>query len=448
MNIDSHTLKDLEIFRTEDKGISVYDFLFKTQTTGGEFRLREKFRHPPASLKSMLEHQETIAFLVKNIRLFYLPYNDHQMKSLEEYLSTNIEVVKDDRLIESIRFWITDINAFNYIKYSLQEIIAFTSSIYKVLYEKKDHLPVLLRKAFDELDQIFHSKEFRDIIHQQVKKKPSIREILVADRVLRTSLKPNIIRITAWYYELDALLAMAKATHHHHFTFPLFSNKDEVHLVAEGLYHPLLTNPVPVDLAIQKDRNFVFLTGPNMSGKTTFLKSLGLAVYFAHLGMGVPASRLELTYFDRMFTSITITDNILAGYSFFFSEVARIKDLGAYLNKKEKVCVIFDELFRGTNVTDAYDATILIIEKLVQWKSSIFVVSSHLLEVWNKISHFKNIQSVCFESFVEEEEPVFTYKLLPGVSNLRLGLKIIQKEGLTELLQNKDSDDHIENSRS
>jgi len=442
MNIDSQTLKDLEIFKTEEKGISVYDFLFKTQTTGGEFRLREKFRHPPTSLKSVLEHQETIVFLVNNIRLFYLPYNDHQMKSLEEYLSTNIEVVKDNRFIESFRFWITDINAFHYIKYSLQEVIAFTSSFYKVLYDKKDHLPVLLRKAFDELDQIFHSKEFRDIIQQQVIKKHSIREILVADRVLRTYLKPNIIRITAWYYELDALLAMAKVTHHHHFAIPIFSNIDDVHLVAEGLYHPLLKNAVPVDPEISKDRNFVFLTGPNMSGKTTFLKSLGLAVYFAHLGMGVPASRFELKYFDRLFTSITIRDNILAGYSFFYSEVARIKELGAHLNRNEKVCVIFDELFRGTNVTDAYDSTILIIEKLVQWKSSIFVVSSHLLEVWNKISHFKNIQSVCFESFLKDEEPVFTFKLLSGGSNLRLGLKIIQKEGLTEPLQKKDSNDY------
>lgn len=449
MHIDSHTLKDMEIFKTEDKGISVFDFLFKTQTKGGQFRLREKFNHPPANLQSVMEHQEAIAFLLKNIRLFYLPYNDHQMKSLEEYIYSNIEVVNNNRCITSLKFWLTDINAYHYIKFSLQEIIAFISSFYKVLYDKRDHLPVLLRRAFDELDQIFHSEEFRDILYQQVKKKKhSIRKILVADRVLRTSLKPNIIRITAWYYELDVLLAMAKVTQHYHFTFPLFSNKEEVHLLAEGLYHPLLRNPVPVDFELQKNRNFAFLTGPNMSGKTTFLKSLGLAVYFAHLGMGVPASRFELTYFDRLFTSITISDNILTGYSFFFSEVVRIKELGTHLNRQEKVCVIFDELFRGTNVTDAFDATVLIIEKLVQWETSIFVISSHLLEVWNEINHFKNIQSLYFESFIEDEEPVFTYKLLPGVSNMRLGLKIIQKEKLTELLQNRNSNDIRENSGS
>ena len=162
----------------------------------------------------------------------------------------------------------------------------------------------------------------------------------------------------------------------------------------------------------------------------------------------VPASRFELTYFDRLFTSITISDNILTGYSFFFSEVVRIKELGTHLNRQEKVCVIFDELFRGTNVTDAFDATVLIIEKLVQWETSIFVISSHLLEVWNEINHFKNIQSLYFESFIEDEEPVFTYKLLPGVSNMRLGLKIIQKEKLTELLQNRNSNDIRENSGS
>lgn len=185
-----------------------------------------------------------------------------------------------------------------------------------------------------------------------------------------------------------------------------------------------------------------------MSGKTTFLKATALAVLFAHVGMGVPAKNMELSYFDRLFTSLNITDSILSGYSYFLSEVKRVRELAEALSNGEKVFSLCDELFRGTNVKDAYDATVMVISGLTLWRNSIFVLSSHLCEVWGKIEHFSNVRSLYFESEINDGAPVFTYRLISGISDMRLGLKIIENEKIMELLKHQTNKNNYENFRS
>jgi DNA mismatch repair ATPase MutS len=201
----------------------------------------------------------------------------------------------------------------------------------------------------------------------------------------------------------------------------------------------LLRNPVPYDLTMDSLFNFVFLTGPNMAGKTTFLKAAGTAIYLAHLGMGTPAQSARVSYFDRLFTSLNITDSIATGYSFFYSEVMRVKQLAESLNRGERTFSLFDELFRGTNVKDAYDASVMIISGLVRWNKSMFILSSHLWELWEKINVFTNIKELCFESEVRNGEPVFTYHILQGVSDMRLGMTIINNEKVMDLLNNNEN---------
>ena len=177
-----------------------------------------------------------------------------------------------------------------------------------------------------------------------------------------------------------------------------------------------------------------------MSGKTTLMKAIGLTVYLAHLGMGVPALKLSLRYFDRLFTSLNINDSILTGYSFFFNEVKRVKQLAESLNSGEKVFSLLDELFRGTNVKDAYDASAMVISGLLRWRSSIFIISSHLWEVWEKIEQFPNIMSLYFESEIIYGKPSFSYHLKSGVSDMRLGMTIIENEKIMDLLEHPDND--------
>jgi len=440
MITDKQTHKDLEIFKSEEGEVTVFDLIDKTKTTGGKYRLRDKFLNPPAKLEDLKEQQEAIRYLNKNLNEYVLPFGNNQMKSLDDYISTNIEAVKSDSYYECIKFCFIDIQAYRYLKSSLYEVIGFIHDFYRLFNENKEKLPGLLRKINADFDSLFNNGNFQYITTLLKKPTISFYQVLQSDRILRTSLKARITTITGWYYEIDALLSMARATKELRFQFPEFTDIEHVMFEAEGLYHPLLNNPITANILLTKETNSIFLTGPNMSGKTTLMKAVGLTVYLAHLGMGVPVLKLRMKYFDRLFTSLNITDNILTGYSFFFNEVKRVKQLAESLNSGERVFSLLDELFRGTNVKDAYDASAMVISGLLSWRNSIFIISSHLWEVWEKIEQFPNIMSLYFESEIIDGKPSFSYHLKSGVSDMRLGMIIIENEKIMDLLKHPEHD--------
>ena len=434
MRVDKQTQRDLEIFKPDEGGVSLFDFINNTKTTGGKYALEDKFIHPPENLEKIKIQQETIAYLTRNRGRFILPFNDQQIKSIENYISTNIEPIKGESIFECLKFCITDIQAYRYLKSSLSELTVFINTFFRLFEDKKEELPANVKMIHKELDFFINHECFKRILLIPQKKIFAFLQVLRSDKQLRTNLKSNLTTILTGYYEIDALLSMANATLENHFSFPEFIEHGENLFSAKGLYHPLLAHAVPSNISLTSDKNFVFLTGPNMSGKTTFLKVVGISIYLAHLGMGVPAENAKMTYFDRLFSSINISGNILKGYSFFFSEVKRVKELAESLNQGENVFSLIDELFRGTNVQDAYDASVMIISGLAQWRSSAFVLSSHLWEIWEKIKVYPNIRDLSFESEIVNGAPVFTYRLVSGVSDMRLGLKIIENEKIMDLL--------------
>jgi DNA mismatch repair ATPase MutS len=113
---------------------------------------------------------------------------------------------------------------------------------------------------------------------------------------------------------------------------------------------------------MSKESNFIFLTGANMAGKSTFIKAVGCAVFLAHLGMGVPAQEMELSIFDGLLSNINVVDNIIKGESYFFNEVQRIRNTILKINDKGKWLVLIDELFKGTNVQDAMKCSSTVIK--------------------------------------------------------------------------------------
>src|SRR5690606_10350884 len=99
----------------------------------------------------------------------------------------------------------------------------------------------------------------------------------------------------------------------------------QVSLSAKGLFHPLLKQAVPYDIELGKDNHMLFLTGANMSGKSTLLRSLGLSALLAHIGMGVPAREYRISFLEGIITNMQVEDNIFKGESYFFAEVQRMK---------------------------------------------------------------------------------------------------------------------------
>ena len=104
------------------------------------------------------------------------------------------------------------------------------------------------------------------------------------------------------------------------------------------------------------------------------------------------------------------------------------------IRRKKKMVVIFDELFRGTNVKDASDASLQVIDGLAGIKSSLFLISTHIVEIAAGLQRNPNIFFACFESTIEGGIPWYSYKLCSGISNERMGMTILRNEGILEML--------------
>ncbi|MEI6948796.1 hypothetical protein V9K67_16535 [Paraflavisolibacter sp. H34] len=210
-----------------------------------------------------------------------------------------------------------------------------------------------------------------------------------------------------------------------------FSIKDMVALT--GLFHPLLKSPVRN--SIHPEANVVLLTGANMSGKSTFLKAVGLCVYLAHAGLGVPAEACVLPFFDHLSVSIDLRDDLQSGYSHFMSELVQVKRVVEAAGAG-RCFAIFDELFRGTSLEDALDISAATLRGLTQFQNSVFFVSTHL----QPLKELPEVQAgavACyhFGCELEGKTPVFSYRLLPGWSNMKVGRLLFEREGLDRLLQ-------------
>ena len=122
-------------------------------------------------------------------------------------------------------------------------------------------------------------------------------------------------------YELDVLQSLSTLMDEKNLTLPIYSQEVKPIMDVSNCFHPFLDNPVVNSFTYKDGTNLCFITGPNMSGKSTFLKTVAVLIYFSHLGFPVPASRFETTLFQGLFTSINLLDSLNQGLSHFYSEV-------------------------------------------------------------------------------------------------------------------------------
>ena len=173
-----------------------------------------------------------------------------------------------------------------------------------------------------------------------------------------------------------------------------------------------------------------------MSGKTTFMRALGVGALLAHLGMGTPATSFRLSFLHGIVTNMHVEDNIFKGESYFLAEVKRMKQTAERLQEAHPHLVLMDELFKGTNVHDAYECTRAVVEGLLNRPHHLMILSSHLYEVAQSFSSRKDI---LFAYFVTDTAPDnsyrFRYQLKEGISNDRIGYRILQQEGVLDLLK-------------
>lgn len=173
-----------------------------------------------------------------------------------------------------------------------------------------------------------------------------------------------------------------------------------------------------------------------MAGKSSLLKAIAITAYLAHVGFPVSASTCRISVLAGICTTINLSDSLNLGYSHFYAEVARIKFIAEKLKDHNNMLVIFDELFRGTNIKDAYDGSLAIITAFSKIKTCFFGISTHIIEIAEYINNIKleGIQFQQLEIIVENNSLQYTYQLKEGISDKRIGMQIIEKEGILDII--------------
>lgn len=233
------------------------------------------------------------------------------------------------------------------------------------------------------------------------------------------------------WFLFEAYLSVSKGIVEHGFVFPSFETGT---FSLHGVYHPLLKNPVRNDITVT--HNVTLLTGPNMSGKSTFLKAISLCIYLGHSGLGIPATKAVIPFFDQISVAINLTDSIVSGYSHFMTEIITLKNVVEEALRGATCFAVFDELFRGTNIEDALEISTATIKGLTKFTNSYFFISTHLHQLQGLEEISNGEVATCFiECELKEATPTFTYRLKPGWSDLKIGRILFEKEGLNKMLK-------------
>lgn len=437
---DKVTLKDLSIFPSSgnDGVIGLTDF---TTSAIGKEELYKHFRQPPATYEELVRLQDTIKFWAAHTDTLPAVITNGTLVMLEKFFESADTITTPPSRLASVfgEYFQKLFNKGEYFftQFSLSHISDFLKGCTELTQLlNTDRTPELLKQELILIQNELGHPLVPELL--AVTKETTFRQQATLSFHARREVKNRIYRLMKHYARIDAWHSMGKATVKRGWSFPELLPARPLCFEAEGLTHPLLHDAKPYSITFNQQQNFLLLTGANMSGKTTFMRSIGVATFLAHMGMGVPAKKLRLSYFKGIITNMHVEDDLLKGESYFFAEVKRMKLTAEKLLQDEPHLVLMDELFKGTNVHDAYECTRAVVEGLLNRPDHLKILSTHLYEVAN---HFSEREDMLFAYFVTQmtnnDHYHFEYELRNGISKDRIGYRILQNEGVLDMLKKK-----------
>ncbi|WP_421919158.1 MutS-related protein [Marinifilum sp.] len=428
---DNQTQKELELQGRYNRK-SILSLFNKTKTIGGSRVLDDIFNQPLNDAKQINTRKEIISFYGQlNI---HLPFDEDEFEKVENYLADS---VANTKLASGINLWWTKYKSKLLLNDDYDDLREGVETTVEVFFRLKKLMTQLQTKSSGSLVEK-KVIEFNSLLNQNyldldnwnnLRKPYRFSEVKKIDFLLRGQLKKVFRKLLDLIYEMDVYLAVAKVAVENNFVYAHAIDKEKKIIDIKGVYHPKLKNAVGNDVRIDSEQNVLFLTGANMAGKTTLMKSVSTALYLAHLGFPVAAKEMTFSVHDGLFTSINLPDNITQGYSHFYAEVLRVKKVATEIASGKQLIIIFDELFKGTNVKDAYDATVSLVDAFSNHKGS-FVISTHLIEAGKALKTNNKLLFKKQPSFMEGGMPSYTYQLEDGLSDDRHGMFILRNEGI------------------
>lgn len=426
LQTDEQTIEDLGIFGKRN-GSGIYDIYNHAHTRGGEALLEKMFRSPLSDRASINQRSNIIRqFAQANL---HFPYDVSLFDVSEKYLTNSDAEAKHQRQP-------TQLN-----EREIQNGVAAVISLIhltKYFIDKNEVRNIIdYATERDAIAKLLACPAFEPALKESPKgNKLSYSAVTAFDALFRITERTKVENLLNYLYYLDVYMSVAKTATARQFVFPKALNKGQSALNIKGVYHPSLKAPVKNSIAMNKEQNVIFLTGANMAGKSTFLRSLSTALYVAHMGFPVAADAMEFSVMDGLYTTVNLPDNLGIGASHFYAEVLRVKKMATELSTGKSFFILFDELFRGTNVKDAHEATVAVTKGFATKKNSLFIISSHIVEAGEELEQKNNIGFLFLPTRMNGHTPEYTYTLEKGITDDRHGMIIIRNEGILETLKN------------
>jgi hypothetical protein len=237
----------------------------------------------------------------------------------------------------------------------------------------------------------------------------------------------NIVSWLEVIGEVEALGSLANLYYNNpDFTFPVLNNDHRINF--NNLAHPLLNRQSRVGNDVSFTPDFMILTGSNMSGKSTFLRSLGINMVLAGIGAPVCAASADVHPLPVL-VSMRLSDSLSDSESYFFAEIKRLKLIMDAL-QGQRAFVLLDEILRGTNSDDKRTGTIEVVKKMIGLRA-IGAIATHDIEVCNTTYEYpESLTNQCFEVQIVDNELYFDYKLREGICKNKSATFLMEKWGV------------------
>lgn len=242
---------------------------------------------------------------------------------------------------------------------------------------------------------------------------------------------PTLQRIAKVISEIDVLQAFATITEENHYVRPKITDKrklmilDSRHPVVEKVITGEFVNN---DIIMDEDTNILLITGPNMAGKSTYMRQLAITVIMAQIGCFVPAKSAEMPLFDAIFTRIGASDDLVSGESTFMVEMNEANH--AIRNATSNSLILFDELGRGTATFDGMALAQSIIEYIHHKIGAKTLFSTHYHELTDLEGTLDHLQNIHVSAYEEQGNIVFLHKIKSGSVDKSYGIHVAKLAGL------------------
>lgn len=232
---------------------------------------------------------------------------------------------------------------------------------------------------------------------------------------------------------IDVVTSLAKISYENNYIRPKLNNKGYINII-DGR-HPVVESLIegnlfiPNDTYLDKDGNMVhIITGPNMAGKSTYMRQVAIIILMAQIGCFVPASEADISIVDRIFTRIGAADNLSQGDSTFMVEMNEVSNI--IKNATENSLIILDEVGRGTSTYDGLSIAWAVVEYIVKNINAKTLFATHYHELTQLQDKFSKISNLTISAKENGEEIIFLRKIIKGSTNKSYGIQVARLAGI------------------